>query len=443
MGLFPENTLSSLNSNPFVQSIAVREVLLSDFAKVAKTYMEGVKKEVDGETPDQFRRPDEEAINFYALNHIVAVIKRKFTPNEPLPDWAARTVKAYLEVLKTQAPRIVTYTSLTIARESRHVQNYSTDELFSAMEEKFGSEFRKLYLTLKEKNEDESVKIILGAKKSDLTVGQYADGIYYGFMNGSWSQSFGGKKWGNIAFAFKNLLDGSLSLEGFIDRGYNLAHNGGPMFNKGFLYSPWGNEFLPMLDVQHSGQIPELIVHGVYPGYAFGLNVPEETKTLVKEAMAAFPEEFGTHVDWRNIRKLSKGAKGLKYDHHITQQKKYFPEDFDAVEPKVESHAPIVTGTTGTLPPFLAQVTGMGKITMTPYVGTQYTTAVPPDLYTIVPGVQVETFKKGRTTPKATWSTPLATSPFWHPKMKVPNLKPATLKVDKVSKKAHLKASVK
>ena len=54
-------------------------------------------------------------------------------------------------------------------------------------------------------------------------------------------------------------VSGEFSAEMMLDTVWTLAHNGGPIFNKGQFYACTANA-LRILDVQRSGQIPEAVL---------------------------------------------------------------------------------------------------------------------------------------------------------------------------------------
>ena len=55
------------------------------------------------------------------------------------------------------------------------------------------------------------------------------------------------------------MLTGTTSMEMLVDTGYTLAHNGGPIFNKGMMYTHYDSHFLTILDLQRAGQMLDLL----------------------------------------------------------------------------------------------------------------------------------------------------------------------------------------
>jgi len=106
-----------------------------------------------------------------------------------------------------------------------------------------------------------------------------------------------------------------ITQEMMIDTAYTLAHNNGPMFNKGMLYDHYGNDFKKILDVQRSGQIPEFILEG---GAKF---LTPLQSSVFNDALTALKGEFGNYVDWYQVEKL---GSLIKYPVEKTvQDKKY------------------------------------------------------------------------------------------------------------------------
>jgi hypothetical protein len=93
---------------------------------------------------------------------------------------------------------------------------------------------------------------------------------------------------------------GEFTPEMFGDTAFTLAHNNGPMFNKGMLYSNYSSEFKKILDVQRSGQIPQYLSEKVFIG--------DVVPTYMAEAVVVFPAELTGTVDWYKVEAL--GALG-------------------------------------------------------------------------------------------------------------------------------------
>jgi len=132
--------------------------------------------------------------------------------------------------------------------------------------------------------------------------------------------SYGGKPWGHIADTLKKLVLGETSPEMFTDTAWTLAHNNGPMFNKGMLYKQYTQSLYKILDVQRSGQIPQLVREGGVDG------ITSVVKNVYENCAKVFPEEFSGHVDWFKVEAL--GALHHYPNEKAKQEQKYGKSDF-------------------------------------------------------------------------------------------------------------------
>ena len=237
--------------------------------------------------------PDNAAIRFYGLNQLVAVLSNKFTTNQHLPPWGQEIVNLYAKELLDQHRRLMWYTFLVISREWRHCKNLATLK---------GKKPALLLDTLSELHpfihDSTSVSTLDQwlTKVPDLSFEHYCEALTYCFNNGSWSGGYGGKPWGNISKTLWDYVAGTISAEMFIDTAYTLAHNNGPMFNKGMLYGMYTSEFIKILDVQRSGQVCEALREA-----KFKSDIPLH---LIEQVADAFPGSIGGYVDWYKVESL-------------------------------------------------------------------------------------------------------------------------------------------
>ncbi len=71
--------------------------------------------------------------------------------------------------------------------------------------------------------------------------------------------SYGGPKWGEVADCLRSYVTGQTSAEALLDTAFTLAHNNGPVFNKGYIYKHHTNRLIQILDIQAKGQIPQWV----------------------------------------------------------------------------------------------------------------------------------------------------------------------------------------
>ena len=305
MKYLPANTLKYWQSVPQLKLQKLSGLLTSKIAKSTTEYRKTC----------ELVYPDEQAISFYALNHCASLVRAKFTPNEPLPDWAQKVMAKYTEQLVLQAERNFHYVLSIITREARHTHT-PTEALLKKIKEQGGQELVDFLALIRGNGEDIAVKHYM-AYKGVASIGQYVQVLETVFNDGKWGGGFGGKPWGKIATTALSVLQGKTTLEMMVDTAYTLAHNNGPMYNKGMMYHGYSGQFIMILDIQRSGQIPELVLDTT-PWTSTGYITPD-VKALVGEVKSAAPDAFGEYVDWQKVMDL--GAKG-SYGAQNEKQKK-------------------------------------------------------------------------------------------------------------------------
>ena len=239
--------------------------------------------------------PDTEALRFYALNQIVALMATKFTANEALPAWGERAVELYCQELDKQHSRLFWYTFLVVSREWRHLKNLAT--VSAVKSQPYTPEMKILHSVISDSNSEGSLNKWL-ANVPDVSLSTYCRLLTHGFNTGSWGGGYGGKPWGHISQTLWNYIDGKISGEVFIDTAYTLAHNNGPMFNKGMLYQQYSSDFKVILDVQRSGQVCESIWSGEF--------VSTSSITDIRDLIGVCKSELsiGDYVDWYKVEAL-------------------------------------------------------------------------------------------------------------------------------------------
>jgi hypothetical protein len=236
---------------------------------------------------------EREALAFYMFNHLFWAISQKRAAMEVLSPDELKLARGYDMVGSRVAKRLFYYTLLIISREARHLHN--TGNIYPALKTKYGAEFVAFHKLLSHSGGGVVEKF--QDSPPMMPLGDYVAGIADLFYNGSFSHGYGGKPWGDIAETLRKVVYGETSFEMFADTAFTLCHNGGPMFNKGMLYHMY--EAAPLykiLDVQRSGQIPELVrERGVGP------HVTTELISAMKDFMEGFPNESGEFVDWFRV----------------------------------------------------------------------------------------------------------------------------------------------
>jgi hypothetical protein len=312
MKFLPTNTLAYFNAAPQVHSNDLSNIPVSVFSAATKKYRESCG----------LSHPHNDALVFYALNHCASVIRKSYTPNEPLPAWAVTVLNLYTQELSSQGLRMLHYILSITTREMRHLPTPST-QFWAKVEEKFGTPAKEFLQSIRSVSEMAAVERYMSHPPS-CTVGQYIGMMSHGFYKGGFGGSFGGPKWGNIADAAASMLTGQTSMEMLVDTGYTLAHNGGPIFNKGMMYHGHNHTLLTILDVQRSGQIPDLLLDTGN----FGVEKQDVAKQAVALTHEAKPmglaQGFKAYVDWKAVKAGAVGYHG-QYDEYINKQKKTVP----------------------------------------------------------------------------------------------------------------------
>lgn len=249
--------------------------------------------------------PDYDAAKFYALNQMVAKLQTLYSPYEELPPWASDIAKQYATTLAEQNLRSMHYVLLIITREARHLK--SKDSFYTSTYGKtLPTDFTKFLSSISGSGSDGAVEAYLShAPKVPLST--YTEAIRTAFNHGQFGGGFGGKPWGNIAATLEAFVTGKTSGEVFVDTVYTLAHNNGPIFNKGLYYHHYTSDLAHVLDVQRSGQVCELFLEGTYKtsltGSANGsLQDYTELRTLITTNRE--PLGIGEYVDWYKVEAL-------------------------------------------------------------------------------------------------------------------------------------------
>lgn len=304
MRYLPMNTLAFLQRLPQVQRQAqVGSLPIAKLASATKSYVAGI-----GELPV----PDLEAVEFYAANHCVAYLRGKFTENEPLTGAAAQALSWYIDALAQQSERMVHYLIQIITREARHLKNNPHDLIsLPACQEQGGSkpttQMGNFVNLLRDKSESAAVATYVEQAPA-VTASQYVEALMQVFDLGSWKSGYGGKAWGEVARALLDFLKGNTSLEMLVDTAYTLAHNNGPIFNKGMCYTTYTGRFIMVLDAQRSGQVPELVLDEANPSHLAKHNRFLEVRHHLRGFKEQFPDAFSLRVDWDKV--VAHGALG-------------------------------------------------------------------------------------------------------------------------------------
>lgn len=282
-------------------------------------------------------KPEDAAVRFYMLNHAVALIRQQFDIDEPVSPVALAVLNAYHQEMNELSVRMFAYLGIICTRETRH--GSKTAELKKQLIKLFGVECVSFHWAKVAKVSSGAAKgaFLNPSVSEEVKLGDYCNMLANIFYNpkSHYGGGFGGKKWGVIADVLTGFVHGKLSAEMMLDTAFTLAHNGGPIFNKGTCFTMYDKgTIMKVLDTQASGQIPELVNECGTNGLAHFLG--SRTLVLHKLCKKVHPATFNGYVDWF---KVSAGAKaGNKYTSEKNDQTaKHGQSEFAGQEEKIKA----------------------------------------------------------------------------------------------------------
>ncbi len=314
MKYLPHNTLAYWLSAPQYRTFDFSAVQMQSIAPKTRKFWENSIK----------ANPDAAALDFYALNQVVSVIRQKFTLNEPLPAWAIAVMDDYTSLVASYGERLLHYLFLICTREARHAANYNKLHgplMFDFVKDKVERQTLFNFFKHIAKLGEESAAVEFTKTGLSNPIGDYLQGLVVVFDQ-NWGGGYGGPPWANIARTALEFLKGNTTMEMMIDTAWTLAHNNGPMFNKGMLFANYTDRLKMILDVQRSGQIVESFLD---PANLNALGNSNHTSVAVHIAHCkeAFPDAFGKYVDWEKVVPVIGDA--TQYAALLIKQQKVFP----------------------------------------------------------------------------------------------------------------------
>ena len=295
MKFLPTNTLGYYKSAPQTHLHNFSELPVSVFSASTLKY-----KAACG--PSDQAKPDDDAVSFYTLNHAASIVRKMFTDNEPLPQWAQDIMSTYTEVCMAQGERMLHYLLLITTREMRHLKP-GTPTFWTKLQSLYGEPGVNMLKNISsDGNEDTAMNKYLKTPPA-MTLGAWVRTLSQGFHKGTWSGGYGGKPWGDTTDALVAMLSGETSLEMLVDTGYTLAHNGGPIFDKGMMYAHYGANLITVLDVQRSGQMLDLMFESNTLGVT-KTPVAVKAAELIKQYCPVDADRKPTlkgYIDWKSV----------------------------------------------------------------------------------------------------------------------------------------------
>lgn len=266
--------------------------------------------------------PEVDAIVFYMMNHAVSMIRQKKHPYESLGE-CLPVVEEYHNMLAVRSARMFFYLLLICTRESRHNKMSTTDTVMKGLATKYGSAVIQFWSSIRSTSSSTAADALRNSPPN-VTLGAYTSFLSDIFYQGTYSGGYGGKAWGKVADVLRDFVHGKLSAEMMLDTSFTLCHNNGPIFNKGMLFENYSHHIYKILDVQRSGQIPQLVGNN-----ESNWSNNAEVKRLYEMCSKVIGPAFGGYVDWFLVEEL--GAMHSYASEKATQQTKYgYPSKFKA-----------------------------------------------------------------------------------------------------------------
>ena len=298
----PPNTLAFSYSRLLTTHRDMRDVSCASVAHQLKGYLAssyGLNKV----------SPETEALYFYGLNHAVSVIASMRAPLEPLASDELKLVQLYHQQGQLSAVRAFYYLLWICTREARHNQSLTKDG--PNLSEMFGAPMQEFFLSIKGGEANISSKFVSHPPAG--TIGTYCRALQWQFYNSKWNSSYGGAAWGAITDCLVRFVEGEYTAEMMLDTIFTLCHNNGSCFNKGTCYHHYSANLAIVLDVQRSGQIPEMVLSGTY----ISQFVSQELLQAMTSLKAIAKDRIGNYVDWFAVEAL--GSLG-SYSNPKTEQ---------------------------------------------------------------------------------------------------------------------------
>lgn len=277
-----------LHGRPLNCQLDIRKMPMSEFSKRAKAFHtkdNGVHNKV---------RPEKEALKFYMGNHALHALKMKYGLNRPMSPEDLALAEEHFKMANDVFMRLFYYTLVICVRETRHLNNA---EKLNGLLKAEGIEEAYSLITKVPDDSSAAMQSIINQQHPELSIYALCKGMSIAFNKIAWQSGYGGKAWGTVADSLVNLVTGKHSPEMFCDVAFALAHNNGPIFNKGMFYASYGIELQMILDCQRGGQIPRLVKAG-----QFGLHLVDLDMNNYAKNLESLGEDFVGPVDWEKVQ---------------------------------------------------------------------------------------------------------------------------------------------
>ena len=316
----PQDTLAYHLSRPLSAARDMGGVRVPLVAKAMKAWL--------NEDEESGTVPETEALWFYSLNHGMAHIRKARALYEPLGELLP-FVQEYYRRLSPKAVRAFYYLMLICTREARHLQNTpGLDKIVIQQHGPVAWEWAQ-----GAKGEHAAHDKLLNSPPN-MVMRDYVGALRTLFYEGKWAGGYGGKAWGQVTDCLVRFVNGEFNAEMMLDTVWTLAHNNGPIFNKGHCYGGYTHAIYKVLDVQASGQMIEMVLHDK----SIGEFKKPEMIDLAVWVREHFPDAVGKFVDWYLVEAL--GSKHKYAAEKMAQAKLHgVPEGAAAAEKAAHAKA--------------------------------------------------------------------------------------------------------
>lgn len=307
LGCRPATMQRDLSQVPVSSVVAQLNQYMKATTTAGFSGKDGVDKKV-GES-------ERDAVIFYLMNHAMSVVRQRVGFFEDLGDYLP-LVNEYQRQLTHRSTRMFYYLLLICTRESRHCKSNYDGGMWAKLTHEYGKECMSFHTTIKGKGSTGAADVFRESPPKML-LGPYTRFLADIFHNGQYSGGYGGPAWGAVADVLRDFVSGKLTAEMMLDTSFTLAHNNGPIFNKGMLFESFNtSELIRILDVQRSGQIPQMVAAKETTWANDKQIVP--LHQLCRGVLGSCMEGY---VDWYQVEAL--GAVGNYHANKKQQDAKY------------------------------------------------------------------------------------------------------------------------
>lgn len=296
-----QNTVRAYRNRPLLMCRDISGNDMGDFYTQLLTYFEDhlPSKTSIGDT----------AVQFYMLNHGVALLDGAVGPDTPLTPQQAKLYQLYHQHVGSVGVRMVydVVFMLTAMASTTHPDGFHLD----AVESSYGLKTREFIEDLTGKSSNftfwtpdfKTLKGVMNKAQTSARGVNITNAVRsLGYILDVCQRELAyGPLWRDVARMASSFFEGNKSLETTIDTAFTFCHCNGSFFEKGKLFTPVGNDLFNALDVQRSGQIPQM-VHEAKDA----LTRHPLTRSLYDEFAPHFPDVFKAKVKWSDVKKVTR-----------------------------------------------------------------------------------------------------------------------------------------